>query len=153
MNPARLRWAEVDLGALAHNVAHLRGRLGAATGMIAVIKADAYGHGSVPVARTALQAGAEWLAVATTEEAAEVQAAGVGAPILVLGPVGPGDEGHAVDGGARLSVHEAGGLERLSRAAAAAGQRPRVHLKVDTGMGRLGCSPDEAVLLARRLQE
>ncbi|MDQ6748893.1 MAG: alanine racemase, partial [Candidatus Dormibacteraeota bacterium] len=126
---------------------------GAATGMIAVIKADAYGHGAVRVARAALSAGAEWLAVATIQEAAEIPVAGIVAPILVLGPVGPGDEGQAVALGARLSVHEPGSLSRISGAARGARIRPRLHLKVDTGMGRLGCSPDEAVLLARRVHE
>lgn len=153
MSAARLRWAEVDLGALAHNVAHLRSRLRAGTSMIAVIKANAYGHGAVAVGRQALLAGADWLAVATVEEAAEVRSAGIDAPMLVLGPIAPGAESEAIAVDARLCVYEADGLLRLAAAARDQGRTPRVHLKVDTGMARLGTSPDEALLLARRVHE
>lgn len=151
MNPARLRWAEIDLAALAHNVAELRARLRAGTGMAAVVKANGYGHGAVAVARTALAGGAEWLAVATVEEAAELRAAGLQAPLLVMGPVVPGGEDEALALDVRLCIYEASALERLARAADAAGTAARLHLKVDTGMARLGCSPDEALLLARRI--
>lgn len=151
MTPARLRWAEIDLAALAHNVAELRARLRAGTGMAAVVKANAYGHGAVAVARTALAGGADWLAVATVEEAAELRAAGIQAPLLVMGPVIPGGEEEALALDVRLCIYEAGALERLGRAADAAGTRARLHLKVDTGMARLGCSPDEALLLGRRV--
>jgi alanine racemase len=153
LSAARLRWAEVDLGALAHNVAHLRSRLRAGTSMIAVIKANAYGHGAVAVGRQALLAGADWLAVATVEEAAEVRSAGIDAPMLVLGPIAPGAESEAIAVDARLCVYEADGLLRLAAAARDQGRTPRVHLKVDTGMARLGTSPDEALLLARRVHE
>jgi alanine racemase len=153
VTPARLRWAEIDLGALTHNVAELRARLLAGAGMVAVVKANGYGHGAVTVARTALAGGADWLAVATVEEAAELRAAGIAAPVLVMGPVAPGGEEAALALDVRLCIYDAGALERLARAADAAGTRGRLHLKVDTGMARLGCSPDEALLLARRIAD
>jgi alanine racemase len=153
LSTARLRWAEVDLGALAHNVASLRSRLRPGTGMIAVIKANAYGHGAVAAGRQALAAGADWIAVATVQEAAELRSAGIDASLLVLGPIAPGGEAEAISLDARLCVYEADGLVRLSQAARGLGRRPQVHLKVDTGMARLGTSPDEALLLARRIHE
>lgn len=153
MSEARLRWAEIDVGALAHNVAQLRARLHAGTGMVAVVKANAYGHGAVTVAATALANGVDWLAVATVEEAAELRDAGIQGPLLVMGPVGPGGEAAAIALDARLCVYEPESLARLARAAETAGRGARIHLKVDTGMARLGCSPDEAVLLARRIVE
>ena len=153
MSAARLRWAEIDLGALAHNVAQLRAGLRAGTGMVAVVKADAYGHGAVRVGRAARAAGADWLAVATAEEAAELRAGAIEAPVLVMGPVAPGAEAEAIGLDVRLCVYEPESLERLAGAATASGHRVRLHLKVDTGMARLGCSPDEALLLARRIAE
>jgi len=148
---APLRWAEIDLQALTHNVAEVRGRLRAGTGLVAVVKANAYGHGAVPVAGAALRAGADWLAVATLAEAAELRAAGVDAPILLLGPVPAGAEAEAIGLGLRLGVYEP---EALARIAAAVSSSPaRLHLKVDTGMARLGCSPGEAMILARRIEQ
>ena len=153
MTGAPLRWAEVDLDALSHNVRTLRAALSPGTGLVAVVKADAYGHGAVPVARAAVAAGAAWLAVATLPEAAELRTAGLDAPLLLLGPVPAGAEGQAIALDLRLCVYEAAGLARLAAAAASAGRTTRLHLKVDTGMARLGCAPDEALILARRIQE
>jgi alanine racemase len=153
LSAARLRWAEIDLGALAHNVVQLRATLRPGTGMIAVVKANAYGHGAVDIGRAATAAGADWLAVATFDEAAELRTAGIEAPVLVMGPVAPGGEPEAVALDLRLCVYERESLDRLAAAAAASGRHVRLHLKVDTGMARLGCSPDEALLLARRIEE
>jgi alanine racemase len=153
LTAARLRWADVDLGAVSHNVTQVRDRLRAGTGMIAVVKAGGYGHGAVAVGREALGAGADWLAVATLEEASELRAAGIEAPVLLLGPVAEGAEREAVSLGIRLTVYEAGGAERLSRAASGMGDPVPIHLKVDTGMARLGCPPAEAATLAQRLLE
>jgi alanine racemase len=153
LTEALLRWAEVDLEALSHNVALVRARLRAGTGLVAVVKANAYGHGAVPVARAALAAGADWLAVATLAEAGELRAAGIESPILLLGPVPAGAETEAVALDLRLCVYEEEGLARLAREVGTAGSNARLHLKVDTGMARLGCSPDEALLLASRVRE
>ncbi|HEV1998528.1 MAG TPA: alanine racemase [Candidatus Dormibacteraeota bacterium] len=153
MTEALLRWAEVDLQALAHNVGLLRARLRPGTRLLAVVKANAYGHGAVPVARAAVRAGADWLSVATLAEAAELRQAGVEAPILLMGPVPAGAEAEALALDLRLCVYEPAGLARLIGVAAGSGLHARLHLKVDTGMARLGCSPGEAMILARRIQE
>ena len=153
MSAAPLRWAEIDLGAVAHNVKLLKEGLREGAGLVAVVKANAYGHGAVPVSQAALAAGADWLAVATLAEGAELRAAGIDAPILLMGPLAPGDEAQAVQLQLRLCVYEPGSIDRLARQTAAGGQKARLHLKVDTGMARLGCSPDEAVILARRIQQ
>ena len=148
-----MRWAEVDLDALSHNLDVLRSRLRAGTGLVAVVKANAYGHGAVPVARAVLRAGADWLAVATLAEGDELRHAGIDAPVLLLGPVPPGEESAAIALDLRLPVYERGGLERLARLSSQAGAPLRLHLKVDTGMARLGCTPDEALVLARRIEQ
>src|SRR5512137_689566 len=88
--------AEIDLAAIAANVRVACDLAGTATAVMAVVKADAYGHGAAPVARTALGAGATWLGVAVPEEAAALRAAGIHAPILVLGPIAPAQVGLVV---------------------------------------------------------
>jgi alanine racemase len=117
--------------------------------LIAVVKADGYGHGAIPVARAALAAGAWGLAVSTLEEAAEVRdLAGAGERLLVMGGLVPADAGRAAELGCAVTCFS----EPLVRALAAAASPARplpVHLKVDTGMGRLGCTPQEAPGLAR----
>jgi len=140
----RPTWAEVDLGAVAHNVGLLAERVAPAE-VWAVVKADGYGHGAVPVAQAALAAGADGLAVALVEEAVVLRDAGVSAPILLLSEARPDEflELAALD--LRTTLYTREGVE----AAAAAGRPLRVHLKVDTGMHRVGCRPDEAVALAR----
>ena len=148
-----MRWAEVDLDALNHNVGVFRSQLRAGAGLVAVVKANAYGHGAVPVARAALRAGADWLAVATLAEGGELRDAGIEAPVLLLGPVPAGAESAALALDLRLCVYEPEGLGRLARLAAGSGVPARLHLKVDTGMARLGCSPDEALVLARRIEQ
>jgi alanine racemase len=145
------RWAEVDLDALRHNVSALMARLGTGTRLCAVVKADAYGHGSVPVARAAIEAGATWLAVATVEEGSRLVEAGIDVPILNMGPTLPDEADLAVRSGLRLGVYERSGVEAVAAAASRAGTRARVHLKVDTGMTRLGVAPGEALELARMI--
>ncbi|NJL87274.1 MAG: alanine racemase, partial [Leptolyngbyaceae cyanobacterium SM1_1_3] len=85
-------WVEINLGALKHNVEQLRASLGAKTDLMAVVKADAYGHGAVTVAKTAVQAGASWLGVATVPEGIELRQANLKAPILVMGAVNTPEE-------------------------------------------------------------
>jgi alanine racemase len=147
---SRPTWAEVDLGALAANTRRLAARAPGAA-LMAVVKADAYGHGAVPVARAALAAGAAWLGVATLDEALELRRAGIGAPVLVLGWTPPELAGRAAWAGVDLTV------SRLEEAAAMAARGSvRIHAKVDTGMGRLGfwagppAAPSEAGAAAPR---
>ncbi len=146
----RWAWAEVDLDAVAHNVAVLCAAAAPAA-VWAVVKADAYGHGAVAVARTAVAAGAAGLCVALVQEAAALRAAGVAANVLVLSEQPAAQAAEAVALGVVSTVASADGIDALAAAAAAAGQRHRVHLKVDTGMHRAGCAPADAVDLAARV--
>jgi alanine racemase len=141
MNDSPLIWAEVDLSAIAHNVCELRRRADPTAKLMAVVKADGYGHGAVEVARTALANGAEWLGVARLPEAIALREAGFGVPILVFGYTPPAEAGRLIDYDLRQSVYSTAAARAYSTAAAARGRRLRVHLKVDTGMGRLGTVP------------
>jgi alanine racemase len=163
--------ARVNLAAIERNVERLRGGLADGVGLCAVVKGGGYGHGALPAARAALAGGARMLAVATAGEAAELRAGGIEAPVLVMGAVS--DEELPVALGARceLVVWTDEFVERLRRAGtgASAGSAPasvgsvpapvgvapapvRVHVKLDTGMGRLGTrDPDEALRVAERV--
>jgi len=145
--------AEVDLGAIAHNVSLLAERAGGAE-VCAVVKADAYGHGAVPVARTALEAGATWLGVAQVGEGRALRSAGINAPILVLSEcvTDPSTLDVALACGLHLTAYRPAFLDALATRADALGvPAVPVHLKVDTGMRRVGCEPRDAVALARRI--
>ncbi|HJL76086.1 MAG TPA: alanine racemase [Acidimicrobiales bacterium] len=142
----RPTWCDIDLDAVRHNVGVLDALAGEAA-LCAVVKADGYRHGAVPVARAAVEAGASWLAVALVEEAAELRAAGLDAPILVLSEPQAGDmPGVAELGGVRPTVYSEAGIDAFAAAAPGAS----VHLKVDTGMHRVGAAPADATDLARR---
>jgi len=136
-----LIWAEVDLGAIAHNVRELRRCADPTAKVMAVVKANGYGHGAVEVARTALANGAEWLGVARLPEAIPLREAGFEVPILVFGYTPPAEAGRLIDLDLRQSVYSLAAAQAYSAAAAARGRRIRVHVKVDTGMGRLGMVP------------
>lgn len=137
--PAR---AVVDLDAIRHNAAVLAARAGGAQ-VMAVVKADAYGHGLVPVARAALDGGATWLGVAQVSEALELRAAGITAPVLawLYSPGAPLDR--AIRAGVDLSVSAGWALDEVVAAAAATGRTARIHLEVDTGLGRGGLFLDD----------
>lgn len=141
-------WADVSLDAVAANVETLRA-ICAPAEVCAVVKADGYGHGAVPVARAALDAGARWLAVAQVAEATELRAAGVASPILLLSEPRPYDVDEALAAGAAITVYTADLIERLGAAARAGGLPVAVHLKVDTGMHRVGAHPSDVVQLAK----
>lgn len=130
-------WAEVDLCAIRHNVRVLMRR---ATGarLMAVVKADAYGHGAIPVAHAALEAGAHFLAVATAGEGAELRRAGLNAPILVLTDLLPDGLALAEDNRLEVTAHSIPSAKRV-----AAHPGLRAHLKINTGMNRWGVAPDE----------
>jgi alanine racemase len=152
--PARTRlraWAEIDLGAVHDNVHALRRLLHEGTRLMAVVKADAYGHGAVAVARTALDAGAAWLGVATIDEGIELRAAGIRAPILLLGYTPPEEAETVAAHDLAATVFQPESARALSAAAGRAGRPVRVHLKIDTGMGRIGVAPSRALALAREL--
>jgi alanine racemase len=142
-------WVEIDLGALSQNVRQLKRSLSPRTELMAVVKADAYGHGAVPIARAALQSGADWLGVATIPEGIELREAGIQAPILLLGATNTLEQGRAIirwqlqpticTPKQALIFSEA--LEPL--------ERLPVHLKIDTGMSRLGMPWQEAAEFVR----
>ncbi len=137
-------WAEVNLGAVAHNVREIRKLLQPDTKLMAVVKADAYGHGALPVARVALASGAERLAVAILDEALALRRGGITAPILILGYTPPEQAPLVVEHDLTQTVFSLEVIQAISAAAAAAGKTARVHIKVDTGMGRIGVFPSEA---------
>ena len=129
--------AEVDLDAVRANVTELARRAGSAA-VMAVVKADGYGHGMVPSARAALDGGASWLGVAFVEEALALRAAGIDAPVLAWLLTPHSDVRAAIDANIDVSVSADWTLELVSAAAQQSGRRARVHLKVDTGLGRAG---------------
>jgi alanine racemase len=130
-------WAEIDLGAVRHNVRVLKRRAGSAR-LMAVVKADAYGHGAIAISRAALEAGADSLAVVTVEEGAELRRAGIGVPILVFTDLLPDRLALAEELGLIVTAHSLTGARRIAA-------RPglEVHLKVNTGMNRWGVEPRE----------
>ena len=149
----RPAWVEVDTSAIAHNVRTLRALVPASTRLLAVVKADGYGHGAEAVARAALGAGAEGLGVATIDEALVLRAAGLRAPILVLGEP-PADAAEIVVGESlAVAVTSREMAIALSRAATRADGRAACHLKVDTGMNRIGVRAEEAGEFALWLKE
>ena len=129
--------AVVDLEAIRHNVRVLKP---ARAEVMAVVKADGYGHGAVPVARAALEGGATWLGVALVEEGLELVEAGLGVPILLLTEFPPGSERDALAAGLTPTLYTEEGLSRLAEAAG--GASIGVHVKVDTGMHRVGLAPE-----------
>lgn len=142
-------WLEIDLHALATNVAALRAHLADGASLYAVVKANAYGHGAAEIAHAVLDAGAAGLCVARAAEGLTLRSAGITAPIWVLGWVPKEQARYCVDAGLTLTVNSDSMLAAVSRAAA--GQRVPVHVKVDTGMSRFGLLPQEVLPFVRRL--
>jgi alanine racemase len=145
----RPAWADIDLAAIRHNAGTLAATAAPAA-LCAVVKAGGYGHGAVEVARAALEGGATWLAVALVEEGRELRAAGIAAPVLVLSEPPPDAMEEVVAAGLTPTVYTRDGLDALRKAVAAAHrERPfPLHVKVDTGMHRVGATEAVAVALA-----
>jgi alanine racemase len=142
--------AEVNLAAIERNAARLCDRIGSHVQLCAVVKADGYGHGAMQSAQAALRGGAGLLAVATAGEAAELRQAGFDVPILVLGAIGDEELPVAIAAGAELTVWDPAFVARLRAAAADAAAVVRLHVKLDTGLGRLGTREiDEALATVR----
>ena len=135
----------VDLSAIAHNARTLKKAVGEKVRMMAVVKANAYGHGLVPVAKTALENGASFLGVAVPEEGRSLRQAGVDAPILVLGNVTPEGAEISVSEGLAQTVCDPRGVELLQAASRKTGKIAEIHLKIDTGMNRIGARTEEDV--------
>ena len=144
-------WIEINLDAIEHNVRYLL--TSTRQPLMAVVKADAYGHGSVEVGKAALHAGASWLAVARYGEARVLRNAGIASPLLVLGMATPAEVDEAIANNVTLNMHSFETAEMYSQRGKAAGKPVLVHQKINTGMNRLGVLPEEAVALARRANE
>lgn len=141
----RRTYIQIDLSAIAANTRALKESISPTPHMMAVVKANAYGHGLVPVARTALENGADFLGVAIPEEGEALRDAGIDAPILVLGLVNaPGAEA-SVRQGLTQAVCDKERVYLLEEAAVRTGKRAQVHLKIDSGMGRIGVRTEEEV--------
>lgn len=136
--PQNRVWAAIDLAALERNLGRIRAGLPARVRYVAVVKADAYGHGLYQTVARLMQCAADAFAVANVFEGAEVREVGAGWPILVLGAVLPGEEDHLARYDLIATISSPEEVQRFEQAARRAGQPLRVHLKVDTGMGRLG---------------
>jgi alanine racemase len=151
VTPGRWAWAEVDLDAVRHNVGVLRAAFAPAA-LWAVVKADGYGHGARAVAGAALEAGAEGLAVALTQEGVALREAGIEESVLVLSEQPATDAPLIVEHGLTPTVYTPAGIDAIADAAGARMKfRYPVHLKVDTGMHRAGCAPGDAVAMAGRI--
>lgn len=154
VDTARLRaWAEIDLDALAHNIAVLRQAAPSAE-LMAVVKADAYGHGLLPVATAARRSGASWLGVALPEEALSLRAAGDTGPLLCWLAAPGSDFAGCIGADIDVSAYDTAMLAEVAAAARTVGRTARVHLKVDTGLSRGGAMPpwDAFFAAARELE-
>ena len=143
-------WAEISLGNLEHNYRALRS-CAPDSRFLGTVKANAYGHGAVPVAQRLVELGVDYLAVACLDEAAALRRAGITAPILILGYTQPGLADEVVELDATQTVSTPELAQALSDAAGAAGKRAKIHLKVDTGMSRLGVLAHQPETAAREL--
>ena len=130
-------WAEIDLEALRYNFREVKARAGELP-LCAVVKADSYGHGAVQCARVFAEEGAAWLAVSCLTEAVQLRKAGQTLPILILGHVQPAYAAALIQNDITVACYSLAQARALSEAAVAAGGRVHIHLKADTGMGRIG---------------
>ena len=130
-------WAEIDLDALRHNFRAVKARAGSLP-LCAVVKADSYGHGAVQCARVFAEEGAAWLAVSCLTEAVQLRKGGQTLPILVLGHVQPSYAAALIQNDITVACYSLGQARALSRAAETAGGQVKIHLAMDTGMGRIG---------------
>lgn len=142
-------WVEIDLGALERNLRNIRAALPPWIRYVAVVKADAYGHGMAQTVTRLMHAGANMFAVANIGEAAEIRELGSGWPILVLSALLPAEDSQIIDYNVIPAVSSAGEVERFATLAKSANRVIKIHLKIDTGMGRLGVWHEEAASLAR----
>ncbi len=149
--PSRLNWVELDLDALANNVKTLKQQIGQSVTLMSVVKADAYGHGAVTVARTALLNGADYLAVSSINEALILREAGIEAPILLLNYTPVNAVRQAIRQNLTLTLYDLDLARAYERVAREIGYKLRIHIKIDTGMGRLGVLPKETTNLFRYL--
>ena len=153
MRPDRPTWLEIDLSAIGHNTQLFKQLVGPDVRLLVSLKADAYGHGALRVARTVVRNGAEWLGVATVSEAEPLRRAGVDVPILVYGYIAPWQAREAVRMNLRATLYAPDLARTLSQAATDLGEQMRVHIKIDTGMARLGLRAEDIDGVVRFCEE
>ena len=144
-------YAEIDLDAIRHNFKEIRRRINPASKFCAVVKANAYGHGAVEVSKVAVECGADFLAVATVDEGLELRRAGFTLPILILGLIPSAAAEIVVEKNLTQAVADFELAEKISAAAVKLDKLAKIHLKIETGMGRIGVAPVEAVALAEKI--
>ena len=142
-------WVTVDLGVIKNNIRLILEHTGVQ--VMAIVKANAYGHGAVPVAQAALEAGASWCGVARVEEALELRRAGLVCPLLLLGHTPEARYEEMIQHQISMTVWDLQQIENISAVALRINQEARLHLKVDTGMSRLGAKPEEIIGLFQRV--
>ncbi len=145
--------AEIDLDAIRHNLTEIRRHITPASKLCAVVKANAYGHGALEVSRVAVECGADFLAVATVDEGLELRRAGFTLPILVLGLIPHTAADAVVAADLTQTVDDILLAEKISDAAVRADKVAKIHLKLETGMGRIGVAADDAVSLAVKISQ
>ena len=144
--------AIINLEAIAHNVSGIRKKIGEETALMAVVKADGYGHGAAKVSLSALKNGATCLGVGLPEEAEPLRKAGIDVPILVLGLIQPGEAHKITSLRLEQTVCSLELAEALDQTARSASIQTNIHIKVDTGMGRIGILPQDALAFVRRIK-
>jgi alanine racemase len=150
--PARPTWVDIDLEAVASNVRRIKEIVGPDVEVLAVLKADAYGHGAVKVAHTAVNNGASFCGVASLNEAVRLREAGIGVPILILGYTPAWQAREALRYDATITLYDPDVARAFSRAATDLRRVARAHIKVDTGMGRLGLLPEQVLSFVREVR-
>ncbi|KPK68240.1 hypothetical protein AMJ82_08740 [candidate division TA06 bacterium SM23_40] len=146
-------WGEIDLDALAANFRDIRQLIPGETKIMVPVKADAYGHGVGEVARTLVDEGADMFGVASLDEALELRAEGIFLPILILSPAGFGEVTEIIENALACTVTNVPFADRLSRAAVASQRVASVHIEIDTGMGRSGVLPEDAVAFVKQIND
>lgn len=153
MRPERPTWLEINLSAIANNTRRIKELVGPRVRVLVSLKADGYGHGSLKVARTALHNGASMIGVATVSEAAPLREAGISAPILVFGYVPLWQMREAIRLDLTITLYALDAAQALARAAQALGKTTRVHVKIDTGMSRLGLRSEQMEEILQLVRE
>lgn len=148
------KWIEIDVSAIKHNLHQVQALVKEGTRLIAVVKANAYGHGAPETARILCEQGVDFLAVSFLAEALQLRDSGISADILVFSPVVTSREAQlALEQSLTLTIASPADLDRLKQAAAGSGKKMKVHLKIDTGLGRFGLNEEEAVQIAKNMTD
>ena len=146
-------WAEINLAAIRHNLTEIRRHIQPAAKLCAVVKANAYGHGAVEVSKVAVECGADFLAVATAEEGVELRRAGFTLPILIVGLIPYNAADIVVENKITATVSDFELAKKISASAVKFDTQAKIHLKIETGMGRIGIFPNDAAELAEKISK